>query len=88
MVEHALPRQPLELAVLILWRPRVPCIRHLYTVILDLQLVEGRRAQPILAANLRSLEPCLLLVNYADDLILGELTLHQIERTNGKLVSR
>lgn len=54
IVQHAFGLKPRELVVLLLEQSQVPRLRHLRTAIFGLQLIEGRRVQPVLAANLGS----------------------------------
>jgi len=81
IVQHALRQQPLG-------------VGHLQPTLLRLQLLECRRAEPVLAANLRSRQASLLLLDHPDDLLLGKTalphsspllgqTLHQIEGASG-----
>ena len=80
IVEHGLGQQPLKLAVLLLKQPQPPGIGHLKPALLRLQLVERRRAQTVLAAELRRRKPGILLLR------VGQ-TLHQIEGASGGQVS-
>lgn len=62
----------LELAVLVFERPELAGVGHLQPAILGLPLVESGRADPVLAAHLRSRHPRLLLLQHQNALFFRE----------------
>jgi hypothetical protein len=64
-------RSFLQPGVLLLQRLQPAGVRHLHATVLRLPLIEGRFADPGLAAHIGGLRPRLLLPQYRDDLLLG-----------------
>src|SRR5690606_27496613 len=53
VVEHGVSQHPLELGVLVLQRLQTSRLRHVQPTILGLPLVESRRAEPVLPAQVQ-----------------------------------
>jgi hypothetical protein len=68
MVQHGVRQHPLQPTVLVFQRPQPFRLGHLQTTERGLPLVEGRRADPVLAADLRRRYARLLLPQNRDDL--------------------
>ena len=60
------------IAVLILKRPQAFGVRHVETAVLGLSFIEGRTADPVLAANIHGLRASFLLAQNPNDLLFRE----------------
>src|SRR5262249_54243550 len=67
LVQFCFRQQLLRLGVLILERLQPLGVRYLEATVLSLPLVEGRTADPVLAANIGRLSPSFLLAQHPDD---------------------
>ncbi len=71
-VEHRLRQQLLELPVLIVQRLQPPRVGYLHAAIAITPVVEGRVADPVLAADVRHRNPGLMLLQHRNDLFFAE----------------
>jgi hypothetical protein len=71
-IQHRPGEQLLQLGVLILQRPKPVGLKDLQTAILGLPFVKRRRGDRMAAAYLRRRHPCLLLLQYRDDLLIAK----------------
>ena len=72
VVEHRVGQKPLQLGVLVLNLLEPLGLGHLHPAKLRLPTVEGRRADPVLAAHLSGRKPRLLLAQHPNDLLFCE----------------
>jgi hypothetical protein len=72
VVEHLFGEQLLQPGVLVLQSLQAMRVGHVHSGELRLELVEGRRQDAVLAADIRRLRTGLLLLQHPDDLLLGE----------------
>src|SRR6056297_1312100 len=78
-IEHLLRQHLLQLRILGLQRLQPPGVGHFHAAILRPPLVEGRIANPVLAAQILCAQPSLVLLQNANDLFFAETaSLHRL----------
>lgn len=72
VVQHLLGQELLQPRVLVLERLQTAGVGHIHAAILRLELVEGRRADPVLPAHISRLRTGLLFLPHPYDLLFRE----------------
>jgi hypothetical protein len=72
LVEHRFRQELLQLAVLVLQRPKALGVRHVHAAVFGLPVVQRGFRDAVLASQIGRLRASFVLAQNRDDLLLGE----------------